>query len=160
VAAQHGAVQASVFAGAEVARAEAHGFVSLLRMEDVAPLPEAGVTTTLAKLESRRAEVRGVLRAMVRALQYLKADREGSLPAFMEFLHLSREEAELAYERIAYAHSDDGTLSEQRLRYTIETEKQMVDLVEDVSFDRVADFGPLYEALNELGITPPPGSAR
>ena len=101
-----------------------------------------------------------MLRATVRALQYLKADREGSIPAFMQFLSLGREEAEQAYDGIAAAFGDDGTLSERSLRFTIEAEKRQVGLAEEVPFARVADFGPLYEVLGELGITPAAGSAR
>jgi len=52
---------------------------------------------------------------MVRALRYLKADREGSLPVFMEALKLGRQEAEQSYDGVAYAYSDDGTLPEQQL---------------------------------------------
>lgn len=39
-------------------------------------------------------------------------------------------------------------------------EKGHLGITEDVPFARVADFGPLYEVLAEMGITPGEGSAR
>jgi ABC-type nitrate/sulfonate/bicarbonate transport system substrate-binding protein len=157
---QQGLTQASIFAGAEIPRAEAFGFVTLLRLDDVAPLPESGVATSLAKLENDRGQVKRVLRAIVRALQYLKSDREGSLPTFVQFLGLSREEAGAAYDSIAYAFSDDGTLGDRGMRFTLDAEKKQLGIAEDVPPSRVADFGPLYELLPELGLTPAPDAAR
>ncbi len=134
--------------------------VPLLDLNEVAPLPETGVTTTVAKLENDRGQVKRVVRAIVRASRFARDDREGSLPYFMQFLSLSREEAALAYDGTAYAFSTDGTVSERALRYTIEAEKQQLDVTDDVPASRVADFGPLYEVLAEMGITPAAGAAR
>ena len=157
---QQGLTQASIYSGAEIPRAEAFGFVTLLRLDEVAPLPESGMATSLAKLENDRGQVKRVLRAMVRALQYVKSDREGSLPAFVQFLGLSREEAGAAYDSIAYAFSDDGTLSDRSMRFTLDAEKKQLGIADDVPLSRVADFRPLYEILPELGLTPAPDAAR
>jgi NitT/TauT family transport system substrate-binding protein len=157
---QQGIAQAGIFSGPEIPRAESYGFASLLRLDEVAPLPESGVATSVAKLENDRGQVKRVLRALVRALQYLKTDREGSLPTFMQFLGLDRAEAEQAYDGIAFAFSDDGTLSERSLRFVVESEKKQLGLADEVPFGRVADFGPLYDVLPELGLTPAPDSAR
>lgn len=160
LAVQQGASQASILSGSEVARAEALGLSRLLRLDDVVPLPEAGLSTTETKLESQRPQVKRVLRAMIRALQSVKNDRESALPVFMQFLSITREEAAEAYDGVAYAYSADGTVSERTLRYAIEAEKQQLKLTADVPDFTIADFGPLYEVLGELGITPAAGSAR
>jgi ABC-type nitrate/sulfonate/bicarbonate transport system substrate-binding protein len=136
------------------------GFHTLVRLDDVAPLPESGLTTTQAKIESNRDQVKRVLRALIRSLQYVKSDREGSLQSFMDFLSFTREEADQAYEGIAFAYSEDATISERTLRYAIDAEKKQLGVTEDVPFARVADFSPLYEVLGELGITPAPERAR
>jgi ABC-type nitrate/sulfonate/bicarbonate transport system substrate-binding protein len=160
LAMQQGGAVATIVSGPEVPRAQTYGFTSLIHMNDVAPLPESGVATTAAKLESNRDQVKRVLRAIIRGLQYLKTDREGSIPSFMGFLQIDREEAEQAYDGIAAAYSEDGTLSDRSMRFTIEAEKKQLKLTEDVPFSRVADFAPLYEVLREQGITPTPDSAR
>jgi NitT/TauT family transport system substrate-binding protein len=157
---QQGVLPASIFSGSDLPRARAMGFPTLLRLDEVAPLPESGMTTTVARIESDRAQVKRVLRAMVRALQFIKSDREGSLPTIMDFLSVPREEAGLGYDAIVWSYSDDGTLPERTLRFAIDSEKEQVGVTEDVPFARVADFGPLYETLAEMGITPAPGSAR
>jgi ABC-type nitrate/sulfonate/bicarbonate transport system substrate-binding protein len=155
-----GRAHAAIFSGAEIPRAEAMGYVTLVRVNDVVPLPESGVATTLARLETQRDQVKRVLRAVVRSLQWTKANREGSIPAYMARLRLSREDAEQAYDGGAWAYSDDGTVSERGLRVGIEVEKGHLGITEDVPFSRVADFGPLYEVLAEMGITPAPDAAR
>ena len=157
---QQGAAAATVVNAADLARAQALGFAPLLRLDDVAPLPESGLAASVAKLEGERDQVKRVLRAMVRALQYVKTDREGSLPAFMEFMQVSREDAARDYEAIQPSYSDDGTLSERSMRFTIDAEREQLKVTEEVPSSRVASFEPLYEVLAELGITPAAGSAR
>ena len=78
----------------------------------------------------------------------------------MQFLSLTRDEAADAYDGVAFAYSADGTLSERSMRFTIESEKQQLGLTDDVPVAQVADFGPLYDVLAELGITPAAESAR
>jgi hypothetical protein len=110
--------------------------------------------------QAQRDQAKRLTRALLRAIQYSKTDREGSLPAFMEHLSVNREEAGQAYDGIVDAFIVDGTVTERSLRYTIEAEKKQLKLVEDVPFSRVTDFSTLYEVLAELGITPAEGSAR
>lgn len=160
LAVEQGLAQAGIYSGSEVIQAEAFGMSTLLRLDEVAPLPESGIATTATKLETQPDQVRRVLRATVRALRYMKAEREGSLPVLMQFLSLTRDEAADAYDGVAFAFSADGTLSERSMRFTIESEKQQLGLTDDVSFAQVADFVPLYDVLAELGITPAAESAR
>jgi ABC-type nitrate/sulfonate/bicarbonate transport system substrate-binding protein len=157
---QQGVAQALVLSGGEIAVAESLGMGTVLRLDEVAPLPEAGVATGASKVETNPDQVRRVLRAVVRALQYVKSDREGSMPIFMEFLSLPRDQAEQAYDGVAFAFSEDGTLSERSMRYTVESEKRALDMTDEVATARVADFRPLYAMLAEQGIAPAPDRAR
>jgi ABC-type nitrate/sulfonate/bicarbonate transport system substrate-binding protein len=160
LAIQQGAAQAGAFTVSEVPQARALGLVPLVNLEEIVPLPEGGIATTVRKLETQRDQVKRLTRAMLRALQFIKTDREGSLPAFMEVLGVNREEAGLAYDGIADAFIADGTVSERSLRFTIDAEKDQLQIAEDIPFSRVTDFSVLYELLAEQGITPAPGSAR
>jgi NitT/TauT family transport system substrate-binding protein len=160
LAVEQGLAQAGIYSGSEVIQAEGFGMSTLLRLDEVAPLPESGIATTATKLETQPDQVRRALRGTVRALRYLKAEREGSLPVLMQFLSLTRDEAADAYDGVAFAFSADGTLSERSLRFTIESEKQQLGITPDVPFAQVADFGPLYDVLAEMGITPAADSAR
>lgn len=157
---QQRSIQASIFSGSEVPRARAMGFPSILRLDEVAPLPESGLSTTVERIENNREQVKRVLRAVVRALQFTKSDRDGTLPTIVDFLGVSDEEAERVYDAIAYAYSNDGTVPERTLRFAIDAEKEPLGITEEVPFARVTDFGPLYEMLAEMGVTPAPGSAR
>jgi NitT/TauT family transport system substrate-binding protein len=160
LAIQQGGAQGGAFTVSEVPQARALGLVPLVNLEEIVPLPEGGIATTVRKLETQRDQAKRMTRAILRAMQYIKADREGSLPAFMEVLGVGREEAGQAYDGIADAFIADGTVSERSLRFTIEAEKKQLQITEDVPFSRVTDFSLLYEVLAEQGITPTPGSAR
>lgn len=160
LAMEQGQVLASIFSAAEIPRAEARGLTTLLRLESVAPLPQAGLATTVQKLESDRAQVQRVLRATVRALQYLRNDRAGSLRVFERFLGLSPAEAEDAYNAIVDGYSADGTLTERAMRATIDGELRLLKRTDSVPIGEVADFGPLLEVLPGLGITPPADAVR
>jgi len=160
LAVQQGAAQAVILGSSEVPGAKAVGLVPILHLNEIAPLPEGGAATTVRKIETQRDQVKRVVRALVRALQYLKSNREGSIPILMQFLSLSRETAEEVYDATLSDFVDDGTIDERSLRYTIESEKKQLGLTADVTTDQVTDFGPLYEVLGEMGITPAPDSAR
>ena len=157
---QQGGAQVSIFSGPEVPQAEALGFRTVLHLNDVAPLPESGLSTHLTTLETKPQQVRQVLRAMVRSLQFLKSNRGGSLPVFAQLLGVTPEEAAPVYDAMLFAYSADGTLSERALRFTIESEKRQLKYDGEVSPAAVADFGPLYQVLGELGVTPAADSAR
>ena len=49
LAMEQGQVLASIFSAAEIPRAEARGLATVLRLEVVAPLPQAGMATTVQK---------------------------------------------------------------------------------------------------------------
>jgi hypothetical protein len=49
---------------------------------------------------------------------------------------------------------DNGTVPERALHFAIDPEQQQVGVAEEGRFSRVADFGPLYENLAEMRITP------
>jgi ABC-type nitrate/sulfonate/bicarbonate transport system substrate-binding protein len=157
---QQGQVPASVFSAAEIPRAEAMGLVTLLRLESVAPLPQAGVATSVKKLETDRPQIKRMLRATVRALQYLRSDRAGSVRVFEQFLGLSPEDAEQAYDASVDGYSSDGTLTERAMRMTIAGEQRQLGRTGDVSISEVADFGPLHEMLTEWGWSIPPDAVR
>jgi NitT/TauT family transport system substrate-binding protein len=157
---QVGGAQAGAFTVSEVPQARALGLVPLVNLEDMVPLPEGGIATSVRKLETQRDQVKRVTRALLRAIRFIKADREGSLPAFMAVLGVDRAEAEQAYDSIADAWLPDMTVSERSLRFTIDAEKEELGITEPVPFDRVTDFSTLYEVLAEQGITPAPDSAR
>jgi ABC-type nitrate/sulfonate/bicarbonate transport system substrate-binding protein len=160
VAVHQGAAQAVILGSSEVPGAQALGLVPLLKLSEIAPLPEGGVATSVAKLETQRDQVKRVLRAILRATQYLKTEPEGSYAILMQYLSLSHDTAEQIYRAILPDYIDDGTVSERSMRFTIQSEKKQLGLTDEVPFAQIADFGPLYDVLAELRITPAADSAR
>jgi ABC-type nitrate/sulfonate/bicarbonate transport system substrate-binding protein len=160
LAMEQGQVVGSIFSAAEIPRAEARGLTTVLRLEAVAPLPQAGMATTAQKIESERPKVQRALRAIVRALQYLHTDRAGSIAFFGRFLGLSPEEAAESYDAILPGYSSDGTLGERAARAAIDADLRLLKRDDTVPISDVFDFGPLQEILPGMGITPPADSLR
>ena len=160
LAMEQGQVLASIFSAAEIPRADARGLATLLRLESVAPLPQAGMATTAQKIQGDRPHVQRALRGIVRALQYLHNDRAGSVRVFQSFLGLTPEEAEQSYDGIIGGYSYDGTLGERAARAAIDADVRLLKRDETVAIDDVFDFGPLHEVLPGLGVTPPADAIR
>jgi ABC-type nitrate/sulfonate/bicarbonate transport system substrate-binding protein len=160
LAMEQGQVLASIFSAAEIPRAEARGLKTILRLESVAPLPQAGMATTVQKIQGDRPQVQRALRAIVRALQYLHNDRAGSVQVFQHFLGLSPEEAEESYNAIIAGYSYDGTLGERPARAAIDADVRLLKRTDTVAIGDVFDFGPLHEVLPGLGLTPPADAIR
>ncbi|HEY7065283.1 MAG TPA: ABC transporter substrate-binding protein [Chloroflexota bacterium] len=160
LAMEQGQVIASIFSAAEIPRAEARGLNTVLRLEAVAPLPQAGMATTAEKIEGQRSQVQRALRAIVRTLQYLHDDRAGSVQFFGQYLGLTPEEAEQAYDAILPGYSSDGTLGERAARAAIDADLRLLKRNDDVPIRDVFDFSPLQEVLPGMGITPPADSLR
>jgi ABC-type nitrate/sulfonate/bicarbonate transport system substrate-binding protein len=160
LAVRQGAAQAVILASIDLPLATSLGLVPLLNLSEIAPFPEAGVTTSLNKLQTERAQVKRVLHALVRGLQYLKSNRDGTIPVLMDYLSLSRDAAEDIYDATLSGFIEDALPSERSLRFAIESDKKQLEITGEVAFAQVADFGPLYEVLGEMGITPAPDAAK
>ena len=160
LAVQQGGAQAVILATIDMPLATSMGLVPLLNLSEIAPFPESGVTTSQQKLETDRDQVKRLLRAIVRGLQYLKNDREGTLPILMTYLGLSREAAEQTYDATVTTFIDDGLPSERSMRFAIDADRKQLGITAEVPINRVADFGPLCEVLAEMRLTPESGCLR
>jgi ABC-type nitrate/sulfonate/bicarbonate transport system substrate-binding protein len=160
LAMEQGHARASIFSAAEIPRAESRGLVTLLRLEAVAPLPQAGMATTVQKIQGDRSQVQRALRGIVRALQYLHNDRPGSIRFFERYLGLSPAEAEESYNAIIDGYSYDGTLGERAARAAIDADVILLKRNDTVAIGEVFDFGPLHDVLPGMGITAPADAIR
>jgi NitT/TauT family transport system substrate-binding protein len=128
------------------------GFNVLARAYEVFNLPFIGLGANNKKIKEKPDEVKRTLKALIRSNRYITANRDGAIQVFMEWGKADRESAAASYDATVKAFNLDGSIPESGLRLVIEQAKQALRMERPVSFEEVADLGPLREAQKELGV--------
>ena len=128
------------------------GFVVLAKAYELFSYPSSGLTTTVKKIKEKPDEVRKVIKAGIRATNYLRANREGTIQFLMGQQKIDREIAAATYDSVVKAFNEDGSVPEDGLRLVIEEAKKAVKVDRKVSMSDVADLSILREAQKELEI--------
>ncbi|HEY3304254.1 MAG TPA: ABC transporter substrate-binding protein [Candidatus Binatia bacterium] len=129
------------------------GFNVLARAYEVFKLPFIGLGANHKKIKERPDEIKRTLKALIRGNRYITANREGAVQVLMEWSKTDRESAALSYDATVKVFNVDGSIPESGLKLVIEPAKQALKVERPVSFDEVADLGPLREAQKELGVS-------
>ena len=128
------------------------GFVVLAKGYELFSYPNSGLVTTVKKIKERPDEVKKVIKAGIRATNYIRANREGTIQFLMRQQKIDREIAAATYESVAKAFNEDGSVPEDGLRLVIEEAKKSVKVDREVRFSEVTELAILREAQKELGI--------
>lgn len=138
-----GSVVASLFAPPYTALAAREGFRPLLYLGDIRPLPQAGIATTVKKIGSNPAQVRGVLAATVRGLTFIHQRRQETVGIIRQEWDLDQDVAAGSYDAIIKAVSRDGRASGPAIQALIEGAKRTVEVRRDVPMGDVVDLSLL-----------------
>jgi ABC-type nitrate/sulfonate/bicarbonate transport system substrate-binding protein len=118
-------------------------------------LPITGVTVTPARLASNADEVRRVLRAILRAQQFIREQRDETLEFAARAFEIDRELLAGELDRLVSTYAPDGELTDAQLRRFFELNLGAgVDLgvrLEDVRYGELYDYTALRAARRELG---------
>ena len=147
-----GAVQAAVLSPPFDEQAERQGFRNLAWTADYLQRAQSGLVTTDRNLQERSAEVRRMIRATMRSMQYTAAQETDTLALMEREYSISPDLARGTYQKIARVLSRDGELDPEVLRAEIEDNKQRLGVTTDVPVARVSDFTLLREVQSELGL--------
>jgi len=128
------------------------GFNVLARAYELFSFPFIGLGTNVKKIKDRPDEVKRTIKALVKANRFILANREGSIQVMADWGRTDRESATVAYDGMLKVFNSDGSIPESGLRTVIEQAREALKVERPVSFDEVADLGPLREAQRELGI--------
>jgi NitT/TauT family transport system substrate-binding protein len=153
---QTGALDAAVFTPPAIQTAQALGYRLMGRASDVSNVPQSGIWTLRERLEERPAEVVAVLRAVVRALQFLHdpANREVVVASISRLLEVEDPAvAEGLYDGARASISSDGTVPERSIQELIDLQNAQRDT--PVALDPAAftDWSPLRAAQRDLPAT-------
>jgi ABC-type nitrate/sulfonate/bicarbonate transport system substrate-binding protein len=110
--------------------------------------PGIGVTDQL--LKEKREQAKRVVRAMVRAILFMRKNKEESVRTAMSWLALDRDVAEKSYDMALDSFSEDGSPTLKGLQNSVALEKQRAGIKEDIPISKVFDFSLLQEVHGEL----------
>jgi NitT/TauT family transport system substrate-binding protein len=112
--------------------------------------PTMGVTATSKRVAEKRAEVKKVLRAMVRGLRFVRERRDDTVAVMAQWFALKPDVASKSYELVLPGYSQDGYLTDATMQAVIDLRVQTLGLPRPASLDQVRDFGVMREVLREL----------
>ena len=128
------------------------GFVILAKAYELFSYPDSGLVTSVKKIKEEPDEVRGVIKAGIRANQYIRANREGTIQFLMERQKIDRDLATATYDSVVKTFNEDGSIPEKGLRLVIDENKNAAKVSREISLSEIADLSILKEAQRELGI--------
>ena len=128
------------------------GYRVLSRFHEHFKLPFTGVGTNLKKLREKPDEVKRMVKAMLRANRFVRANREGTIQTLMDWVKVDRESAAATYDSTWKIFSEDGGISESGLKLVVDQGREAMKIDRPVVNSEVADFTIIREVQKELGI--------
>src|SRR6266581_5322156 len=127
------------------------GYRVLSRFHEHFKLPFTGVGTNLKKLRERPDEVKRMVKAMLRANRFVRANREGTIQTLMGWVKVDRESAAATYDSTWKIFSEDGGISESGLKLVVDQGREAMKIERPVANSEIADFNIIREVQKELG---------
>jgi ABC-type nitrate/sulfonate/bicarbonate transport system substrate-binding protein len=143
---KRGIVDATMVLIPHVILASNAGFKVLGHAGSFMELSTPGLGTTERLLKQKPDQVKRVVRAVIKAILFMRKNKEQSVRIMMSWLALDRDVAEKSYDMALDSFSEDGSPSRKGLMTSIE----LAGVKEEISIARVFDFGLLQEVQTEL----------
>ena len=115
------------------------------------------LATTDKLIKENPKMVGGFVRATLKALRYLRQDKEGTIAAMTKFAGVSRQQATRVYEDIIGTFTRNGAVDEETQRNDLQIIRQVVNANETIPNAKGYDFSFALEAdqqLNKMGWKP------
>jgi NitT/TauT family transport system substrate-binding protein len=101
--------------------------------------------------------ITGFVRATLKALRYIRRDKEGTVAALMKFSDVSRQQAGRVYDDLIATFTQNGAVDEEAQRNDLNIIRQVVNANEAVANNKAYDFSFALDAdqqLNKSGWKP------
>jgi ABC-type nitrate/sulfonate/bicarbonate transport system substrate-binding protein len=115
------------------------------------------LATTDKLIKEQPKMVAGFVRASLKALRYLRKDKDGSIAAMMKFAGVSRSQAAQVYDDIIGTFTHSGVVDEETQRNDLQIIRRVVNTNEALPVGKAYDFSFAQAAdqqLNQLGWKP------
>ena len=147
---ENGLVDMALLNPAAAARAERRGLRVIARAYELLTFPYAGLGVTQKKIAERPAEIRRVLKALIKGSRYIRENRDETVQVLVDWARTDRQSALDYYDATWRSSSADGSIPEKGLRLVIEDAKSALKIDRDITYSEVADFSLVKEAQKEL----------
>jgi ABC-type nitrate/sulfonate/bicarbonate transport system substrate-binding protein len=115
------------------------------------------LATTDRLIKENPKMVGGFVRATIKALRYLRQDKEGTISAMLKFSGVSHQQATRVYDDIVGTFTRSGVVDDETQRNDLVIIRQVVNANETVPNNKAYDFSFALEAdqqLNKMGWKP------
>ncbi len=115
------------------------------------------LATTDKLIKENPKMVAGFVRATLKALRYIRQDKEGTVAALQKFSGVSRQQASRVYDDIISTFTRNGVVDDETKRNDLAIIRQVTSTNETLPNARAYDFGSALEAdqqLNKVGWKP------
>ena len=140
-----GNVPAALVNSIETVRLQKQGFHVLARAADEIEIPQSGLGTSIASLETKRDFSRTALQAMLEATRVTAKEKDKVVPVLMKQLGLARDEAAYVYDALEGGWSIDGKPTPGAMKFDLELSQRDMGLKEPPRPEQVYDFSLLDE---------------
>jgi ABC-type nitrate/sulfonate/bicarbonate transport system substrate-binding protein len=147
-----GAIDATVLTAPHNFVAERAGFRTLGSSKDILPLPAVGMATLEKRIKEKPDQVKRMLRAILKAMTFIRQNRDDTVRTAMEWLALDRDLAGRSYDAMVSNYAFEGTMDRQQLSQYVDLISQRRPGASQKSFSLadVADFTAVEQARREL----------
>ncbi len=114
--------------------------------------PISAVAATDMRLKENRDEAKKVLRAVVRALRFIRERKGEVVPIMTQWLQQTQEVASESYDLIIPSFSPDGGTSDATYQFAIEARRSVLKTDRLIPVSQVRDLSLLKEVQRELGL--------
>ena len=135
-----GTVDATPLDVAYIARTEQLGLSSLLYLGDVVDLRLGGLAVATDKIEKNPDQIRRIVRATWRGIEFLKGNKKETLAIMQDYLKLSSPTVERVYQYALKSLTGDGGVAKASLENELKLLKERLKLKEDIPIEKVADW--------------------
>lgn len=149
---KEGVVEGALVAPPSDSEGKKMGFNVLVRANEIVKFPYMGLGTTVKKIAEKPDEVKRVLKALIRANQFMIKYREEAVHILSAWARTDKESAGSAYEAIWKGFSRNGSIPDQGLRLVIEQAKNDAKITREIGLSEVSDLKPVLQAQKELGL--------
>jgi NitT/TauT family transport system substrate-binding protein len=149
---KEGVVEGALVAPPSDSEGRRMGFNVLVRANEIVKFPYMGLGTTVKKITEKPDEVKRVLKALIRANQFMIKNRDDTIQILSDFARTDKRSAGAAYDAISKGFSRNGSIPDDGLRLVIDQAKNDAKITRDISLSEVSDLKPVLEAQKELGL--------
>ena len=142
-------VDAAILTPPYTSMATLAGYVDLGDTFDVGDV-QGGLVTTARRVQEERAQVKAVVRALVRTLEYISSHEDEVLDYLQRQFGLDRPVAAGSYGVLKRVFSMNGDIDDGLLRSVIERMKQDSKISEEIPAGRIVDLSVVREVQSDL----------